>query len=514
MKSTNDPKLVGSTIAGHHAETATRTDSPQASVTFRHSRWRRLGFAMLAVVGATAVWIALGAKMPTAVTGNNVDQSPRNPAAASQTSGGAPAGNSAVDVTQHASTSPNADPLPVRTTNLTAAAFYEIIRTFTGEIRAARSSDVGFDLAGTVIDLLVDEGDRVDKQQLLALIDTDRLKAERDRIDALAMEADARLQELLEGPRQESIGAAHARVKEVEADLELLIRKQAKRDRLLETGAATQEEKDDADTAVASARARLERVRNEWRELVNGTRQEQIAAQRAVVERLGAEKAQLDVELEKSRLHAPYAGTVAARLLDEGEVVRAGEPVFRLVEDHALEAVVGVGPHMAAALSKGDACELTYQGHAIGASVKSLLPEIDSVTRTRSIVLTLSESAVPYVQPGAIVELAGRRRIPADGYWVPTESLVRAERGLWAVYVIHEEAGRHTVHRNAVDVLYTEATRSFIRASLDETDLIIAEGVHRVTPGQVVEPLEGKRRQERTGTALDPNTISREPEKE
>jgi pyruvate/2-oxoglutarate dehydrogenase complex dihydrolipoamide acyltransferase (E2) component len=52
--------------------------------------------------------------------------------------------------------------------------------------------------------------------------------------------------------------------------------------------------------------------------------------------------------LEKSVLKAPFAGTVAARLMDEGTVIMAGQTVLRLVEDTHLEARVGVPPHVAA----------------------------------------------------------------------------------------------------------------------------------------------------------------------
>lgn len=378
--------------------------------------------------------------------------------------------------------------MPVKTVALEPASFYGIKRTFTGEVRASRTSEVGFDLSGTVTALLVDEGDRVTAGQLMARIDTQRLSADAARVDAVLQEAKARLDELVEGPRQETIDAARARMQEVEADLALLQRKQAKRIRLLETGAATQEEKDDADTAVAAAEARLQRFKSEWEELKTGTRREQIDAQRAVVRRLNAELDEIRVDLSKCELLAPYDATIAIRRLDEGEVVQAGQAVLRLVEDEQLEAVVGVGPFMAAELSVGDPLTLRYLGRPIECEVKSVLPEIDPVTRTRSLLLRLPSTSASWIQPGAIVKLAAERRVPADGYWIPTASLVRAERGLWALYEVVDGNGRSLVRRTAVEVLHTDAHRSFIRGAITEKAQIIADGVHRVTPGQVVAP--------------------------
>lgn len=53
------------------------------------------------------------------------------------------------------------------------------------------------------------------------------------------------------------------------------------------------------------------------------------------------ELAKLDIQLEDSILVAPYSGTLSARLLDQGAVVSAGQPVFRIVEDQSLEFHVG-----------------------------------------------------------------------------------------------------------------------------------------------------------------------------
>ncbi|NEP61539.1 MAG: efflux RND transporter periplasmic adaptor subunit, partial [Symploca sp. SIO2G7] len=54
-------------------------------------------------------------------------------------------------------------PLPVQTQVLERATQYQVERTYTGEIVAQRSSDLGFEQAGTLVEILVDEGDTVAK---------------------------------------------------------------------------------------------------------------------------------------------------------------------------------------------------------------------------------------------------------------------------------------------------------------------------------------------------------------
>ena len=56
------------------------------------------------------------------------------------------------------------------------------------------------------------------------------------------------------------------------------------------------------------------------------------AAQEAVVRRVAAQIESVDVDIAKSRLRAPFSGVVSRRFVDEGAVVSAGEPLFRLLE--------------------------------------------------------------------------------------------------------------------------------------------------------------------------------------
>ena len=57
---------------------------------------------------------------------------------------------------------------------------------------------------------------------------------------------------------------------------------------------------------------------------------------------LQARLAGLDIDLDKKRPEAPFAGTVAARTSDEGTVVSAGQTILRLVENDRLQARIGV----------------------------------------------------------------------------------------------------------------------------------------------------------------------------
>ena len=233
--------------------------------------------------------------------------------------------------------------------------------------------------------------------------------------------------------------------------------------------------------------AQLEAAKHDLQELLNGTRKEQIEAQRAVVAELDAAIADIDVDLRKSTLRAPFSGTIARRLADDGTVVQAGQAVFRLVEDQALEAWIGLPVYATAQLEEESTQRVKIGGQLFNATVSGRFPEVDPTTRTRTVVLSLDAEATKQVVHGQVVRLQLEETVAASGYWLPSTALTKGARGLWTSYVVvYAESDEFQVERRDVEVIHTESDRVLVRGTLNSGDRVIKSGTHRVVPGQLV----------------------------
>ena len=381
-------------------------------------------------------------------------------------------------------------PLPVPTQTLERVDEYAIERTYTGEIVARRSSNLGFEQAGTLVEVLVDEGDTVAAGDPLARLDTRSLQAQRQQLEAQRRQAQVRFQELERGPRQEDIAAAAAAVQDLQAQLDLARLQQQRRENLHSQGAISLEERDEATFSAAALTGRLGQAQSQLDELKAGTRVEQVSAQDAQVAEIEASLRNLDVSIAKSVIYAPFSGRVSVRLVDEGAVVSPGRSVLRLVEGNALEARIGVPAQMASQIANGSDQTITVNGQAFEGRVTALLPELDAASQTVVTVVSLSPEAQPTI--GATARLSLQNRQSETGYWLPTSALVAGERGLWSAYVLDPpEDGTadnlFAVARREVEVLYTEADRAFVRGLLQPGDAVITSGTHRLVPGQLVQ---------------------------
>lgn len=383
--------------------------------------------------------------------------------------------------------------LAVQTISIEQVSAYQMAREYTGTIVARRTSQLGFELAGKLEKIYVDEGDSVTAGTTLAQLDTEHLETGRRQVVARRTQAAARLDEMIAGPRVEKIAAARARVKSFQAQVELLKRQTARQKKLLPQNATSQDEYERYAFDMKARAAQLNEAQHNLEELLNGTRKEQIAAQRAVVAELDAAIADIDVDLRKSTLKAPFDGTIARRLVDDGTVVDVGQPVFRLVEDQVLEARIGLPVHAAGRLVEESLQRVKIGGKYFEATVAGRFPEVDPATRTRTVVLRLEDSAAEHVVHGQVVRLELEETVEANGFWLPFTALSKGTRGLWTSFVLVEADKKDStqpalfrVERRDIEVLHTESDRVLVRGTLNSGEQVVASGTHRVVPGQLV----------------------------
>lgn len=377
-----------------------------------------------------------------------------------------------------------ADPIPVAVATIEPKSEYAAHRNYTGTLVAAKTSTLSFELAGKVIELQVDQGDMVTQGQVLARLDDRHLSARIRQTEAQRAQQAAILDELIAGPRKEQIAAAEAEVRQLTAQLKLQQATKQRRQKLIEQNAISQESLDDAVFGTEAAQGQLDAAKSQLDELKEGTRVEQIEAQKAQVAQLDAQLADLKLEQEDTRLVAPYNGTISQRSVDEGTVITPGTEIFRLVQNEPIEAWFGLPPEVASQLKVGDTLSINVEKRSFLGTVTGIVPELDTTTRTQTVVLTIEAESSAGLVPAQVARLVLETSREADGFWLPNSALLQGLRGLWSVYVVEED---DTVARREVEILYSESESSFVRGTLLPGEQVVASGINRLVPGVKVQ---------------------------
>lgn len=366
---------------------------------------------------------------------------------------------------------------------------YTIQETYTGTIQPRRSSDLGFEQSGLVAQVMVNRGDSVQANQVLAILDTQTLDAQVQELLAQQAQAQAQLKELQAGPRAEEIAEAEATLRDADAQLALGQSRNQRRQDLFAEGAISQEEYDGTTSEAAALVARRDAAAQRLQGLEKGTRSEQIAAQQAATAELEARMATLDLQRRQSVLRAPFQGQISQRLIDEGTVVTAGQGILRLVEWASPEAHIGIPVDAAERLSPGRLKQIEVAGRPYDARLQSLLPELNPGTRTATAVFEIVPQGTPSpLFAGQIATLDLPNVVETSGFWIPTTALVSSERGLWAVYVLASTSSGFELVQQDVEVVYVEGDRVLVQGALELGEQIVADGTSRLVPGQEVIP--------------------------
>jgi RND family efflux transporter MFP subunit len=306
-------------------------------------------------------------------------------------------------------------------------------RLVVGHAEAPQTTAIGFDLTGSVVDIMVDEGQAVVEGQILAKLDDQRLRAQMDELSAILNRA------------QSEANLSKISLKRV---VELV-------DRKLESAQQL----------------------DESRESVN--------AAKAFVDEILARKQTLLVEIGKSKLLAPFDGSVVSRLVDKGTVVGAGQSLFNLQQNGQLEVRFALSTDYVNKFALGQVVILSAQSNQISGKIKSIAQQRRLDTRTVDVIVSLTEQNLS-ILPGDLLHIDINSEIYARGFWVPRKALVSSVRGLWSLFAVEVIDGEHQLVVKLVEMVHADDKKAFVRGALKSGESIVIDGVQRLVSGQKV----------------------------
>ncbi|WCE31906.1 HlyD family efflux transporter periplasmic adaptor subunit [Vibrio sp. SCSIO 43137] len=187
-----------------------------------------------------------------------------------------------------------------------------------------------FRQSGRIEHMYVEDGALVKKGDLLAEIDSVPFRREVDLALAKLAVADARLADLIKGPRAQEIESAHQEVVRLEATLRNAKYQYNRQKGLIKSGATSADNLDNAQAHYSETSAALAAAKQRMSLLQEGTKAETLTIAQQEVGVAKAELAIKETALEDTKLYAPENGVVLTRILEPGSMVNAGNPVISL----------------------------------------------------------------------------------------------------------------------------------------------------------------------------------------
>jgi HlyD family secretion protein len=191
------------------------------------------------------------------------------------------------------------------------------------------------DTTGRLASIAVAAGQHVHRGDVLAVLDNPELAASVEEAKAAAVSAKAEKDRVYSGVRAEEVAVAAESVRTAEANLKLAQEQNARVAALSAREVMSRQQLDESNASLAKARAELDLKRAQHAEASAGPTAEERALADARLALAEATVADLQAQLDKTRLVAPVDGVVGIRVAEPGEIISPGKPVMTLVADGA-----------------------------------------------------------------------------------------------------------------------------------------------------------------------------------
>jgi membrane fusion protein, multidrug efflux system len=382
---------------------------------------------------------------------------------------------------------------PVKTMVVTAGSG-ERTRVFPGTVEASKRVELAFQVPGLLATFPAREGQKVAKGEQIGQLRQDEFQARLKSLQGQLDRARAALASLRAGERREEQLRREAQVRAAEARLANARAVSERSRNLLARGGASRQqvEADEAAYKVAE-----EDYKAAVQIVEKGTvgREEDIMAQEAEVRGLEARVVEANIQLEDTTLSAPYDGVIAQRFVEQGQNVRAKEPVVRFQDIEEIEVVVDVPETvMSADIQSSDVVSMVAElsgapGIQFPLEIREIAQVADPVTQTFKIRTAMQVPEGVRTLPGmtATVALTYRRaEVLGDRTLVPISAVMKDAKGDQVAWVIDADS---KVSRRSVKLGEPTGAEIEVVEGLEPGDRIAVAGVSFLREGMKVRDL-------------------------
>lgn len=304
-----------------------------------------------------------------------------------------------------------------------------------GVIESEQTAMISTRMMGTIENISVREGDKVQRGQLLATISNHEIIAKQKQVEASLLEASAAL--------------------------EYAAKDEARFRNLYNSGSVSPKELENVELHYKSMQARVEAVRQMQKEI--------------------------EVALQYTQLRAPFAGVVTRVMSDAGTMASPGMPLLVVEQAGKLQVSASLAESDISRIKVGDTAHLTVKSTALSFTgvVKSISPSSQASGGQYPVTITLPDSLQLNLFAGMYVnvllpETQGRlSELDASNPLIPTEAVFYREQlaGIWVV------GNQNTAVLRWIRLGKTEGNRVAVVSGLSSNEQVIVSAKGKLYNG-------------------------------
>lgn len=303
--------------------------------------------------------------------------------------------------------------------------------------------DLSFELPGVIDKLYKNDGDLVQKGELIASLDLEQQRL--------------RLEKHYEQKQETLLGIEKLKIRKEE-----LIEDYERKKVFYKEGGISKVALESAQSQLDLLEKDLEMMESRYRALL-------------LMEQ------ELVLGVEKSSLYASSNGVILRRHVQEGHLVGAGQPVYSIGQVEQLKLIVNVPVAELDNWSKGRQVAVHYNGERLSATVEKVLPVTTGATGKVPVEFILDNTDRGWLA-GELVRVIDHKEA-REGFFVPIEAVMK-NRNPYVFVVIDDMVTEREI---SLGLPISSQVEIF---GLNEGDMVVVGGMERLQSGDLVRIIE------------------------
>ncbi len=192
--------------------------------------------------------------------------------------------------------------------------------------------DVASKIPGRIDSIFVSEGESVAKGTLLARLESKEMEAKLGQAKGARQAAYSKLEMANNGARKEEVEAVKNLYLQAQHQLELAEKTWDRVKSLYDDEVISSQERDEVEFKYRAAKEQFEAAESKYKMVKEGARAEEKRAAEGLFLQADNSVNEAEAYYDELSLRSPINGEVSARIVDPGEIISSGYPVFTIVD--------------------------------------------------------------------------------------------------------------------------------------------------------------------------------------
>ncbi len=362
--------------------------------------------------------------------------------------------------------------VPVRVKQVPFSDFTTYVKA-TGRLRAVDDVLVKSEVSGVIVEVPLDEGDRVRKDQLLSRVDEEAYRYNYEEAKAAFQLAQIELRKMKKLVRPQELKARKAALESAEASYQKALKDWERIQRLYQQEIVSRELYDLNRSKMEVAEARRKEAQENYELAIEGARQEDIQMAQASADQAQARMRLAEKKLGDCRITSPISGKVARVLVEKGDTIAVGAPIANVVNTRKLEVEVGVVQEDVIYLNEGTPASLfvnVYPGRRFNGIITYAGIKADQKEGAFPVIIEV-ENNDDMLRPGMITTVRIPKQKVSGALVVPRDAVVERGNALFVFTVMDGVA-----HQKQVTLGAMQDQEVVILSGLEKGEKVVVQG--------------------------------------